>query len=429
MTEENEANEAALRLVIEAQATAQHDRNFKLHDFDGDPNYFHTWVTHVQMCKEATQWSDEATAQRAKLLLKGKAAIWLQNQTFAGTEGLDTWFPDEANGVRPANLRTAMEARFSTTTSPTDLATLRDTLKQKDNEDVNSFFDRVTAVQFEMDKHLPLTFRVNSKANYTIVHNLGVFQNFLCGLKTEIRAYVTMERATTTQTALVAALAFEQGNKSKKAKIASMASEPNPSNMVDTFTSQLAAMALNQMRGRGGTKRGRGGRGGATQTGEGNDLGYCPYCGYVGHEKPKCNIKKKDEANGIFLPRSEFFQPGRIGRGGGNRGRGGRGGPPPQGQVYEMGATSTSAGSTGWGAMPPTSAVQQLQMIQQQQQQQQHSQQQFQQPQLQQQQQFMQHHTPVFYNDEGAAAAMVEQGAFRFYPAGNAAANPNQGNR
>ena len=75
--------------------------------------------------------------------------------------------------------------------SPLEQCQLRTTLTQKDNEDYQTFFDRVVSVQLEFDKSLPLTFRVDSKAAYTIMHNNSVFRNYVCGLRSDIWAHVT----------------------------------------------------------------------------------------------------------------------------------------------------------------------------------------------------------------------------------------------
>jgi hypothetical protein len=123
------------------------------------------------MCKNATTWTDEAMAQRAKLMLKGKAGVWLQNLISEGVESLNAWFPPTVEGVQPPNLRSLMEKRFGMTTSPAEQAHLMTSLTMKDNEDVLTFFNRVQSVQYELDKSLPITFRVDSKAAYMIVHN------------------------------------------------------------------------------------------------------------------------------------------------------------------------------------------------------------------------------------------------------------------
>ena len=62
------------------------------------------------MCIDAAAWSQEASATQAKMALKGRAGVWLQNQLARGIEGLDVWYPLEENGVRVSNLMTLMEA-------------------------------------------------------------------------------------------------------------------------------------------------------------------------------------------------------------------------------------------------------------------------------------------------------------------------------
>ena len=72
-----------------------------------------------------------------------------------------------------------MEERFSTSASATEQANLRSTLQQKDNEKVAAFYDRVQAVQFELDKDFPVAFRVDNKAQYDIVHKRMLLSNFI----------------------------------------------------------------------------------------------------------------------------------------------------------------------------------------------------------------------------------------------------------
>ena len=86
------------------------------------------------------------TVQKAVLMLKGKAAIWLQNQMAKETEGLLAWFPPEVGVVHQPNLFTLMENRFHTTVTPIELSQLRVTLVMKDSGDVETFYDRVERV-------------------------------------------------------------------------------------------------------------------------------------------------------------------------------------------------------------------------------------------------------------------------------------------
>ena len=377
----------------------QNDRTIKLQEFNGDQPFI-DWLQHIEMCKNAATWTDEATAQRAKLMLKGKAGVWLQNQISEGVEGLNAWFPAiPENGERPPNLRSLMEKRFGTTTSPAEQAQLRTSLTMKDNEDVHTFYDRVQAVQYELDKSLPIAFRVDSKAAYMIVHNQLVLSNFLCGLRADIRMHVITINADSITQALDAAVAFENGSKAKRAKIAAVSMD-GANRTVEDLADQVVSMALTKMRGQDSH---RGGRGGHIQAqGQTATTDFCKYCGYVGHDKQKCNIRKKDEAKGIYLQQSPYFSPGRIGRGRG--GRGGRGGQPPRGRVHEMGA--------GGGQPPSNQEGTQWQHPQ-------HSGQ----PNVPTQhpqnppQGYQPQPTQSFYNSQGGAAALCDQGAFRFFPA------------
>ena len=372
----------------------QNDRTIKLQEFNGDQPFV-DWIQHIEMCKNAATWTDEATAQRAKLMLKGKAGVWLQNLISEGVEGLNAWFPPPVEGVRPPNLRNLMEKRFGITTSPAEQAQLRTSLTMKDNEDVLTFYDRVQSVQYELDKSLPITFRVDSKAAYMIVHNQLVLSNFLCGLRADIRMHVITINAVDITQAVEAAVSFENGSKAKKARISAVSTE-GANRSVDELANQVVAMALSRMKGHEGH---RGGRGGSIQAqSQSNPTDFCKYCGYVGHEKTKCNIRKKDEAKGVFLPQSPYFSPGRVGRGRGARGA--RGGQTQRGRVHEIGTSGDPMPSTLEGtqwqqhgspntpnqhaAYPPQPS----------------------QPQT----------TPTFYNAQGGAAAICDQGAFRFFP-------------
>ncbi len=81
----------------------QSEGTIKLQEFNRDQPFV-DWLQHIEMCKNAATWTDEATAQRAKLMLKGKAGVWQQNLISEGVEGLNAWFPPPVDGVRPPNL-------------------------------------------------------------------------------------------------------------------------------------------------------------------------------------------------------------------------------------------------------------------------------------------------------------------------------------
>ena len=93
-----------------------------------------------------------------------------------------------------------------------------------------------------------------------------------------------------------------------------MAPAPDQACSLQTLQAQINALSTSLRGGQRGGQRGgnRGGQGGGATH---NSTEFCKYCGYVGHDKPKCNIKKKDEAKGLFLAQSPYFEPGRVGRG------------------------------------------------------------------------------------------------------------------
>jgi hypothetical protein len=135
------------------------------------------------MCQQDAPWNDCQTAQRVKLQLKGTAAVWLNNRIAEGTEGLDAWFPeDNEDGVRAPNLRSLLEERFAISHSPAEQASLTSSLQLKDSENVAAFYDRCQSVQFELDKGFTVAFRVDLKAQYVIVHQQQLLNNFMCGL-------------------------------------------------------------------------------------------------------------------------------------------------------------------------------------------------------------------------------------------------------
>jgi hypothetical protein len=157
---------------------------------------------------------------------------------------------------------------------------------------------------------------------------------------------ITINAVAITQ-AVEAAVSFENGSKAKKARI-STTSTDGANRTVDELANQVVAMALTRIRGHDGHRSGRGGSIQAQSQSSPTD--FCKYCGYVGHEKVKCNIRKKVEAKGVFLLQSPYFLPGRVGRGIGARG--GWGGQTQRGRVHEMGTSEdpmpSTLGGTQW---------------------------------------------------------------------------------
>ena len=308
------------------------DRNVKLMDFDGASSIVE-FCQHVTMCQLAANWTQPQTAERVKLHLKGKAMLFLRNKIREATPGLDVWNPPEVAGARPPCLRSLLIQRFLETHTAIEQALLKAQLKQEDNEDAASFYDRVEDLQFQLDEDLPAGFRVDNKAAYDIVHDRDVLTAFIGGLATTVRAHVASTKPATKTDARESAIAFEMAHK-KAAKLNALETQ-EPFDL-EALAAKIAALTF--QRGRGQGNRGRGAtRGGYDGGNNGTNKG-CEYCGYIGHKIGQCGIKRKDIEAGKIFQQSPYFQPNRIGRGGRGRGRNNGRGYQHRGRggVYEM---------------------------------------------------------------------------------------------
>ena len=311
------------------------DRTVKLVIFDGNTPSLAEWLTQVDMCRVAANWTDAQTAERVKLHLGGKAMAWLQNRLHDQTPGVDAWYPDLIAGARPPNLRTLLSERFIHTSTPSEQALLRASLSQLENEDVATFYDRCESVQFELDKSFPDALK-GAKAMYDIVHAQLVLTNFICGLRTDIRLHVNSLGVPDLQAARNAAIAFEKAS-TKQGRVHGFQGQwSNEDRSVWQRLGDPPHRGRGQSRGRSSQNRG-----GASSGPNG-----CEYCGFLGHEISICNIKKKDVNNGVHRSRSEFYAPGRVGQRGRGRGQG-RGRGRGTRQVGEMSGQEQDPGNPG----------------------------------------------------------------------------------
>ena len=316
------------------------DRGVKLLEFSGDPvkdmMTVMDYVVHVEQSRVAGGWTDGVTAEKVKLRLTGDARTWMTNRIRAGTPGMDAFAPAAVGNAAPApGLRALLITRFMPQQTAGEQERLRQSLVQGENESVHSFYDRVESIQFILDLEYPEAFRVNSKASYDLVHDRSVRASFIAGLKAEIRKHVITENVATTEEALNTAIAFEKAR--APTKVATVhAATTLTTTMLEEALAKLSAIG----EGGGFQSGGQGGRGRLADEG-------CFYCGYLYHNKPDCNIRKKDESNGIFQKRCTGYVAGRVGRGrGGQRGSRGQGGWWNQGR----GGPRGGRGRGGYGS-------------------------------------------------------------------------------
>lgn len=301
------------------------DRSVKLGEFSGnidtDKMTVYEYLSHVEMSRIAGGWDDPVTAEKVKLKLTGPARTWLQNRINDQTPGLAAFEPEAVNGIFPPGLRALLIRRFMPQHSASEHDRLRRTMIQGPNESVQEFYDRVESIQFIFDQELPDDFRRTSKASYDIVHNHLVRNGFLNGLKAEIKRHVELADVATTEQSLAVAMAFEKAQSPNKSGAVHGASADETS-----LDARIAALELQRQQRNSGDQRGN--------TGKLADEG-CFYCGYIGHIKKVCRIREGDEAKGIFRQRAEGYQPGRVGKRGGQRGGGPpRGGGPQRGGYF-----------------------------------------------------------------------------------------------
>jgi hypothetical protein len=311
------------------------DRGVKLLEFSGDPvkdmMTVMDYVVHVEQSRVAGGWTDGVTAEKVKLRLTGDARTWMTNRIRAGTEGMDAFAPAAVGNAAPApGLRTLLITRFMPQQTAGEQERLRQSLVQGENESVHSFYDRVESIQFILDLEYPEAFRVDSKVSYDLVHDRSVRASFIAGLKAEIRKHVITENVATTEEALNTAIAFEKARAPPKTATVHAATTIT----LEEALAKLAAIG----EGGGFQSGGQGGRGRLADEG-------CFYCGYLYHNKPDCNIRKKDEGNGIFQKRCNGYVAGRVGRG-----RGGRGGRGQGGQGQGRGGPRGGRGRGGYGS-------------------------------------------------------------------------------
>ena len=324
------------------------DRTIKLAEFSGDvlvdKMTIDEYLNHVRMSALAAAWDDAVTAEKVKLKLVGHARTWLQNRIREETLGLDAYDPPVVANVKPPGLRALLLNRFMPVQTAGEQQRLRATLNQGENESVQVFYDRVDSVQYILDLDLPEDFRLvdANKRSYQLVHAQQVRGNFVAGLKTEIRTHVvSLATVVTLADVLAAAIAYEKARATKPANPARVAGAAGGTTEEQDFAARLAALELRRQQG--------GGAGKLADEG-------CFYCGWVGHIKPECNIRKGDEAKGIFQTRCTGYIKGRVGRGRGQRGggqrgqrggRGGRGGEQRGGWQARGGYAAAAGGSQG----------------------------------------------------------------------------------
>lgn len=146
--------------------------------YAGDPKQdIDIWLEQIDNFKTQFQWSDAATASAAKAKLTDKAAFWLSSQ-----RKMNKLFPLWNTGVEGGRLRKALRLRFKPTVTAVEATAAVAGLKQKENETVQEFYDRVIwAVDTKNYKTVDKT-----TAEYATARDSDIFAFFGAGMKEKI---------------------------------------------------------------------------------------------------------------------------------------------------------------------------------------------------------------------------------------------------
>ncbi len=285
------------------------------------------WCDKVDQVSAASGWEPEVTAQRAKFAMQGTAEQWLRNlERTAQSDRHNTW---------PA-LKIAVRNRFDPHTTLKELAELQTTLTQgqKDkNEDVATFFDRVTdaVLKFETLKPAFTASTATQQARAVAAEadrrdrDTQIIRLFVAGLKPHIRTFVNVLPHDTPDTVLATARAAESthreqypsknpilpqvnalngevpSEKADEAATAAAATNDKLQAQVDELTAEVKKLTKSSFRGRSrGGRRGRGNRGGFQRGRGGRQGGFsgCYNCRGYGHYQSQCPSARRDQNQG-----------------------------------------------------------------------------------------------------------------------------------
>jgi hypothetical protein len=123
------------------------------------------YITMVERCKGVQNWSNQAALNAAALNLRGAAYQWSALYFREAGLGAET----DWNGFR-----TAFIARFHRTTTVTEVQQQLSLLKQKSNESVDDFMDRIDTAMYELSG-----FNISQSVHFFLAGALPNLKSFL----------------------------------------------------------------------------------------------------------------------------------------------------------------------------------------------------------------------------------------------------------
>ena len=244
------------------------------------------WVNMVDRCKTQFTWTDSQTAAAIKSKLGGEAGRWLRAKEKRQTEGLNAW-SDITNAQTP--LKTQIENRFKVTVSLLAASEAITDLKQKPNENVSAFFDRVILALDIKNYHVADKTTVAYKASL----ESETYTFFSAGMREEYRKSILGGRIDPPATAdqlLTAARASELEAGKYKTKVVMETERREVDSMEKMMEKKLEEMKIAFMNKHTQQQKKANKKKGSTPQG-----GQCFICGDKSHWANKCPKKKRKE--------------------------------------------------------------------------------------------------------------------------------------
>ena len=148
------------------------------------------WLNYVETCKTLAEWTDAQTANYAQLALRDIAAEWAENLKRAKNTARNSW----------PTFKPLFEDRFYRRPTVSEKSSLQDSLKQRKDEKVRDFYDRVDAAHYVLDEDYPDAAadatdaqKLQHEASKLAHHKCNVFLAFLAGLVSDIKSKVELK--------------------------------------------------------------------------------------------------------------------------------------------------------------------------------------------------------------------------------------------
>ena len=260
------------------------------------------WAEAVDYAQKVTTIDDEKAAAYAAAALKGEAGMWLQSQRERKNAEINAW----------STMKKAFLAWFHEKRTAAQRQELQRSLKQRHDETVRAFYNRVDLACFNMEEDWPVPAqgaRNEYKEGYNQakndLHDVMLRDYFLAGLKAEVRDVVLTANPETLKAAFQKAIDVESSIKEKQpskavheVQVAAVAAGATATPTGDEHIQQIVAAVIRNMNTGNQSNKAKSQK----KDKKGKDTRECYYCGLEGHIEPNCFKKKGDAENNVYNP-------------------------------------------------------------------------------------------------------------------------------